>query len=140
MDGKELTLSIKVVVRDDRGRCLLLKRSMKSKGHPGWWDLPGGKVDLGESFDAALVREVREETQLSIRVGRLLGATEAEAPLKRIIYLVMEAHAEAGQIRLSDEHDAFIWVDAHEAARIQADICEPFRPFVCEKPGAGAKV
>ena len=138
MDGKALSLSIKVVVRDARGRCLLLKRSMKSKGHPGLWDLPGGKVDLGESFDAALVREAREETGLSIRVGRVLGATEAEAPLKRVIYLVLEAHAEVGQVRLSDEHDAFVWVDAPAAARIQADICEPFRPFVCGKGCAQA--
>lgn len=139
MDGKELALSIKVVVRDDRGRCLLLKRSKKSKGHPGLWDLPGGKVDPGESFDAALRREVLEETQLTVRVGRLLGATETEAPLKRIIYLVMEAHQEAGQVRPSDEHDAFIWVDTREADRIRADVCEAFRPFVCGKGDAGAQ-
>ena len=128
MEGKALSLSIKVVVRDQRGRCLLLKRSMTSKGNPGRWELPGGKVDLGESFDAALVREMREETGLSIRVGRVLGATEAEAPLKRIIYLILEAHAESGQVRLSEEHDDFLWADAREAAGV--DVSEPFRPFV----------
>ncbi len=128
MNGKALSLSIKVVVRDDQGRCLLLKRSMKSKGHPGMWDLPGGMVDAGESFDAALVREVREETGLAIRIGRVLGATETEAPLKRIICLILEAHAEAGQVRLSEEHDDFLWASPKAARGM--DILESFRPFV----------
>ena len=51
MLGKPLRLSVKIVVRDDAGRCLLLKRSLTSKGNPGKWEFPGGKIDPGESFD-----------------------------------------------------------------------------------------
>lgn len=43
MSHKPFALSAKVVVRDEEGRCLLLKRSMSSKGNPGKWDLPGGR-------------------------------------------------------------------------------------------------
>ena len=46
-------LSVKILVRDDEGRCLLLRRSPSSKNNGGKWDLPGGKVDAGETFEEA---------------------------------------------------------------------------------------
>jgi len=51
MPYKPFALSAKVIVLDGEGRCLLLKRSMISKGNPGKWDLPGGKVDAGEDLE-----------------------------------------------------------------------------------------
>lgn len=56
MSYKPFALSAKVVIRDKEGRCLLLKRSMSSKGNPGKWDLPGGKVDAGQNLEQELLR------------------------------------------------------------------------------------
>jgi len=64
--SKPFRLSMKVVILDDMGRILLIQRSMGSRGNPGKWDFPGGKVDQGETFDEALLREVFEETKLKI--------------------------------------------------------------------------
>ncbi|MFD1519117.1 NUDIX domain-containing protein [Pseudonocardia yunnanensis] len=55
-------------VRDRRGRMLLVRRI-----DSGNWELPGGRVEFGESAIAAVEREVAEESGVSIRVTRLVG-------------------------------------------------------------------
>jgi len=51
----------------DGERVLLVKRAHEPL--KGEWSLPGGAVEVGESLEAALVREVREETRLDVVVG-----------------------------------------------------------------------
>lgn len=60
MSKKPFALSVKVVIRDGNGRCLLLKRSMSSKWNKAKCDFPGGKVDPGEDFEQAMLCEVAE--------------------------------------------------------------------------------
>jgi len=64
----ELRPSVAAVVRDGEGKILLQRRSDN-----GLWGLPGGSVEIGESVTQAIIREVREETGLTIRVDRLIG-------------------------------------------------------------------
>jgi 8-oxo-dGTP diphosphatase len=59
-------LAVRVLLTDQDGKILILKRSTDSKTNPGKWELPGGKVNQDESFDHALIREVYEETNLKI--------------------------------------------------------------------------
>lgn len=127
MAGKPFALSAKVMVRDKRGRCLLLKRALSSKGNPGKWDLPGGKVDPGESFDQGLFREVAEETGLDVSIQRVLGVAESESPTRRVIYLIFEGRQESGQVQLSSEHDEYVWVNRQELPKME--LAEQFRAF-----------
>lgn len=128
MPGKPFTLSAKVLILDKEGRCLLLRRSPRSKANAGKWDLPGGKVDAGETFDEALRREVAEETGLEISLERVLGAAESDAPERRVAYLILEARVVSGRVRLSEEHTESVWVD--RAALSSQDVCPQFLPFV----------
>jgi 8-oxo-dGTP diphosphatase len=127
MSEKQFALSIKVVIRDEAGRCLLVKRSQSSKGNPGKWEFPGGKAELGEKFDQALLREVAEETALTITLQSVAGAAESELPTKKVAYLIMEARLDSGKVRLSSEHDDFAWVAMRELPTM--DLAEQFRPF-----------
>lgn len=56
------------IVYNGRGEVLLEKRADN-----GWWGLPGGHVDVGESVEQAAIREIREETGIRTRVRRLVG-------------------------------------------------------------------
>lgn len=59
------------VTYDDRGRLLLIKR--RNEPGAGLWSVPGGRVEPGESDAQALVREMAEETGLTVEAGTLVG-------------------------------------------------------------------
>jgi 8-oxo-dGTP pyrophosphatase MutT (NUDIX family) len=63
-----LTPTAFAAVRDGAGRLLLVRRV-----DSGNWELPGGRVELGESAAGAAEREVAEETGVTVRVTHLLG-------------------------------------------------------------------
>ena len=60
--------SVFVAARNDDGRLLLVRRC-----DSGTWELPGGRVDVGESAPAAAVRETAEESGLQVRITGLVG-------------------------------------------------------------------
>lgn len=97
-----------VFVRDAQGRVLLEKRS-----DSGLWGAPGGRIEPGESIQQAAVREVMEETGLTIGPLRLIGAYSN--PQERIVTypdnvvhlvdVVMEAEVVGGELTLSSESE-----------------------------------
>jgi ADP-ribose pyrophosphatase YjhB (NUDIX family) len=95
------------------GKVLLLKRA-KSPGH-GFWSLPGGRVEFGESLHVALAREVDEEAGLEIDIVALAGWREVlpGAGGGGGHYLIMSFAARwvANEPRLNEEHDDFKWVE-----------------------------
>ena len=62
----------KIVIVDNKGRVLFLKRSDYMSKFAGEWDLPGGHLKTNESLFAGLKREVEEETGLSISEPKLI--------------------------------------------------------------------
>ncbi|MGE5851209.1 MAG: NUDIX domain-containing protein [Candidatus Methylomirabilota bacterium] len=66
--ARELRPGVAAVIQNGSGQILLQRRSDN-----GLWGLPGGSVEIGESVRGAIVREVREETGLSVEVVRLIG-------------------------------------------------------------------
>jgi 8-oxo-dGTP diphosphatase len=102
-------LAVRVLLSDADGKILILKRSTDSKTNPGKWELPGGKVDQGESFDKALIREVYEETNLKITLDRVVGVSQQNLPLIRAVHIIMSGKIVDGELNLSDEHEGYAW-------------------------------
>jgi 8-oxo-dGTP pyrophosphatase MutT (NUDIX family) len=63
--------AVRVVLQDDGGRILLFRAFLASRSAEGWWELPGGGIDPGETYVQAAVREIREETGLVIGPGQV---------------------------------------------------------------------
>jgi 8-oxo-dGTP diphosphatase len=128
MGQKPFTLSVKVIIRDQDGRCLLIQRASSSRGNPGKWEFPGGKVTLGEDFDQVVQREVSEETALTVCLQRALGTAQVELPTRKVVYLILEADWEMGAVQLSSEHEDYVWRYPHEL--LEMDLVRHFIPFV----------
>lgn len=102
-------LAVRAVITNEDGKILIIKRSSDSKTNPGKWELPGGKVDQGESFDKALLREVYEETNLKIKLDNVIGASQQDLPLIRAVHIIMSGSIVDGELNLSSEHEGYAW-------------------------------
>jgi len=98
------------------GRVLLVHRPRYDD-----WTLPKGKLDRGESFEDAALREVWEETGLRCTLGRELPGTEYRDRKDRpkvVRYWLMEPDDEPGSFEPNDEVDEVRWVALEEAAEL----------------------
>ena len=101
-------VSVKAVCVDPAGRVLL------GRNQRGEWELPGGRPEIGEPFEDAVVRELREETGLrAVRVDRLLGVRALEVLPGTWVDVVAYRCAAAASLslRVSDEHTALAYLD-----------------------------
>lgn len=57
---------------NEEGKLFLMKRNINCRNKAGFWSIPGGGVDYGERVQDALIREMKEELDIVIEVGRLL--------------------------------------------------------------------
>lgn len=108
-----------------RGEEVLLTRISGSGFHTGSWSLPGGGIEHGESPVAAVVREVREETGLTVEVGDVVTVLDervrGSAPSGRdedfqSIGLVYAATVTGGELAVEESGttDAAAWVSLAE--------------------------
>jgi 8-oxo-dGTP diphosphatase len=98
-----------VIFRD--GKILLVRRT-KSPAR-GFYSLPGGRVEFGETLHTALHREIDEETGLKVDIVELAGWREVVPGTNGGgHYLIMSfaARWRSGEPVLNDEHDEFRWL------------------------------
>jgi len=101
---RDYGLTMRGIIKNDDGEILILKRHPKSRTDPDTWELPGGKVENGEFFDEALLREIKEETNLDCKVGDLAIAIQHDYPFKRTVQMIMYLDDVKGEVKISDEH------------------------------------
>ena len=104
-------LTMRGIIKNENDEILILKRHPKSRTDPEMWELPGGKVERGEFFDDALVREIKEETDLDVEVGDFAEAVQNDYSHKRTVQLIMYLDNVRGDVKISDEHTDWMWAD-----------------------------
>ncbi|MCI6993247.1 NUDIX domain-containing protein [uncultured Methanobrevibacter sp.] len=102
-------LTVRGVIKNNNEEILIVKRHPKSKTDPEMWELPGGKVEDGEYFTKALVREIKEEVNLDCEVGDLCEAVQNDYSNKRTVQLYMHLDNVNGDVKISEEHTEFMW-------------------------------
>jgi 8-oxo-dGTP pyrophosphatase MutT (NUDIX family) len=119
-------LGIKALLRDDEGRVLLRVNPAQLGDKGDYWDLPGGRVQKGQTVAETLAREVAEETGINgvtatSEVGMVLS--NIRIPVSDDSFgLVLNIYscnlAEGQNIRLSDEHITYDWFEPAKAAEL----------------------
>ena len=113
---EEVELTNMCMVCDGKGNVLVQNK----KGDRMWhgWNFPGGHVEQGEFVTPSVVREIREETGLTIENPKLCGIKEfqKEQDGKRFIVFLYVASRFSGELRSSAEGDVF-WYPLSELKR-----------------------
>ncbi|HEX8182386.1 MAG TPA: NUDIX hydrolase [Candidatus Saccharimonadales bacterium] len=114
------SLIAKAVVFDAAGNVLLLRRSATDTRRPGEQDFPGGGIEDGEEYRAAVCREIFEEAGLSVAVGNvhLFYAASEIYRDTNITRLLFWTRVQDAAVQLSFEHDEYQWVTPEEALRL----------------------
>lgn len=93
------------------GKLLMLKRSSHDVHKPDVWEIPGGRLEIGEDPYAGLARETKEEAGLDITILHPLNVRhfvrDDGQAITMIVFFCKALHTD---VVLSDEHSAFDWV------------------------------
>ncbi|WP_435372480.1 (deoxy)nucleoside triphosphate pyrophosphohydrolase, partial [Streptomyces ficellus] len=111
----------------DKGRLLAARRSAPPE-LAGRWELPGGKLEPGESAQEALVRELREELGVETEPGQRIPGDWPLAP--GYVLQVWTARLVSGRPRPLQDHDELRWLTRQELDTV--DWLDQDRPAVAE--------
>lgn len=103
-------VSVAALVTNDEGEILLVKSPWRG------WEYPGGLIEPGESFEAALKREVREESGVEIEVTGFVGI--CKNVVRDIVNIDFTARYVGGELTVSEESTEVGWFALEEAMRM----------------------
>ena len=115
---------VTAAVIEKNGKILIAQR-LKGRALGGRWEFPGGKIEPGETPEAALIRELEEELGITVPAACLAPATFASAPLndRHLVLLLFVARKWQG-VPTALDADALKWVypaELHQLAMPPAD-------------------
>lgn len=116
-----MTLVVAAIIQNSHGEYLCCKRG-DWKSSPNKWEFPGGKPELGESLEAALIREIQEELGVQISVVRQFDrSTTGEIELVCFVCDLVDQEPTT-----STDHSELRWVKEQDLSKL--DWAEPDLP------------
>lgn len=101
---------VEAIIFNEKKEVLLLRRSEKNTFFKGFWQLAGGKVEVGENIDEAIKREVFEETGCScidLHFKKTFSFKEKFNGFNGVLFLSVFMCSVNEKIKLSDDHVEF---------------------------------
>ena len=111
---EKVTKEVMGAVFFEQGRILVMRRA-PFMSCPGSWEFPGGKLEAGETHEACLARELREELHIEARIGAFLADNRHEYEFGTVHLCVYRVLSWKGDIALT-VHDDMRWVPYRELA------------------------
>lgn len=110
------------IILNEEGKTLIAKRK-QGKILGGCWEFPGGKIEPGEKSETSVVRELKEEMDIDVKVGEKIAEIEYSYEWGGVHLIAFQTEIIKGQIKLLD-HDDIAWVfmdDMHKYGMTPAD-------------------
>ncbi len=106
-----------------KSQMLACRRSVH-KDQSGLWEIPGGKVEMGESYTEALKRELKEELNLEVVVQNHIATSDVQIPQKSLrivmyVYSCSIINREDDRPITSIDHDDLKWIHPDEISKLQ---------------------
>lgn len=132
----QLFVAAKALV-EHNGKVLLVRESTEyvEGSAAGKWDVVGGRIEPDEEVRVGLLREVKEECGLSVEPGVLLGVFDGFHTMRgetcHIVRIYFHCKAVHDEVTLSDDHDAYAWIDPRAVGdrEFVGDIAEVLQVF-----------
>ena len=113
-----------IKVTNEKGEQMIFATQRGYGDFKGGWEFPGGKIEAGETPQEALVREIREELETEIAVGKLIDTIEYDYPTFHLSMDCFWAEIVSGNLVLK-EHEAAKWLtkdDLNSVEWLPADV------------------
>jgi 8-oxo-dGTP pyrophosphatase MutT (NUDIX family) len=118
----DLQITAKVLIRDESDKVLILKDRFSD-----WWDLPGGHIHTDETPEEGAIREVEEETGLTLNQVDLVIGQEVDTDLGHRLGLFLVTHIplDSPKPLLSEEHTDYAWIGMEETYYYNLGVWSP---------------
>ena len=106
---KQITVSGAIILRENNGIKEIFATQRGYGDWKGWWEIPGGKLESGETPEQCIVREIREELATEVKAEKILGVVDYDYPTFHLTMHCILCSIVSGDLKLL-EHEAAQWV------------------------------
>ena len=127
MSSEKPRVGLGIIIQNDEGQILVMKREGK---HAPYWSIPGGSLELGETFEEGAKRELKEELDIDIEDPHVIAITNNlktyEAEGVHFISIILFVKTYKGKLKIMepDRCTEIKWVDPHDLPQPHFDASE----------------